>query len=93
MPEFVVISDDVNRRLDHFLTRELPAHSRAYLQQLILAGHILVGGRPMKSSYRLRAGDQITVTLPPPKPSTVTPEAIPLEVLYEDPHLLVVNKP
>jgi len=93
MPEFVVTSDDVNRRLDHFLTRELPAHSRAYLQHLILSGQVLVGGRPLKSSYRLRNGDHITVTLPPPKPSTVVPEAIPLEVLYEDPHLLVVNKP
>lgn len=93
MPEFVVTSDDVNRRLDHFLTCQLPAHSRAYLQQLILAGQILVGGRPTKASYRLRERDHITVTLPPPRPSAVAPEMIPLDVLYEDPHLLVVNKP
>jgi 23S rRNA pseudouridine1911/1915/1917 synthase len=93
MAEIAVTTPDVRERLDRFLTRQLPAHSRAYLQQLIEQGQILVGGRATKSGYRLRAGDHISVNLPPPKPSGVLPESIPLEVLYEDAHLLVVNKP
>src|SRR5688572_25927224 len=93
MPEFSISPADVNERLDRFLTRQLPAHSRAYLQQLIEQGQIAVGGQATKSGYRLRLGDHITVGLPPPRPSGVLPERIRLEVLYEDAHLLVVNKP
>jgi 23S rRNA pseudouridine1911/1915/1917 synthase len=93
MPEFSISPADVNERLDRFLTRQLPAHSRAYLQQLIEQGQIAVGGQATKSGYRLRLGDHITVSLPPPRPSGVLPERIRLEVLYEDAHLLVVNKP
>jgi 23S rRNA pseudouridine1911/1915/1917 synthase len=93
MAEYLITPEDVNERLDRFLTRRLPTHSRAYLQQLIERGQIVVDGRATKSGYRLRAGDRIMVTLPPPKPSGVLPEHIPLDVLYEDSHLLVVNKP
>jgi 23S rRNA pseudouridine1911/1915/1917 synthase len=93
MTEFLITPDEVNERLDRFLTRRLPTHSRAYLQQLIDQGQIVVHGRATKSGYRLRTGDRITVMLPPPKPSDVLPERIPLDVLYEDAHLLVVNKP
>jgi 23S rRNA pseudouridine1911/1915/1917 synthase len=93
MSEFWISPDAVNERLDRFLTRQLPMHSRAYLQQLIEQGQITVDGRVAKSGYRLRAGDHIRVTLPLPKPSGVLPEPIPLDVLYEDMHLLVVNKP
>jgi 23S rRNA pseudouridine1911/1915/1917 synthase len=93
MPEFSSAPEDVGERLDRYLTRQLPAHSRAYLQQLIEQKRILVDGRATKPGYRLRAGDRITVSLPPPKPSGVLPEPIPLDVLYEDTHLLVVNKP
>jgi 23S rRNA pseudouridine1911/1915/1917 synthase len=93
MPEFATTSEDRNQRLDHFLTRQLPAHSRAYLQQLIAAGQVVVDGRPRKPSYRLCAGERIHVTLPPPKPSGIEPEPIPLDILVEDAHLLVVNKP
>jgi 23S rRNA pseudouridine1911/1915/1917 synthase len=92
MVKLLVTPDDVNERLDRFLTRQLPMHSRAYLQHLIEQGQILVEGRATKSGYRLRAGDHIAVSLPPPKPSDVLSERIPLNVLYEDPHLLVVNK-
>jgi 23S rRNA pseudouridine1911/1915/1917 synthase len=92
MCEWSIHPDDVGERLDRVLTRQLPRHSRAYLQQLIEHGQILVGGQARKAAYRLRAGDHISVDLPPPRPSGVTPEPIPLDVLYEDAHLLVVNK-
>jgi len=92
MCEWSIHPDDVGERLDRVLTRQLPRYSRAYLQQLIEHGQILVGGQARKAGYRLRAGDHISVDLPPPRPSGVTPEPIPLDVLYEDAHLLVVNK-
>lgn len=92
MPEFTIASTAAHERLDRFLSRHLPTYSRAYLQQLIAQGHILVNGRATKSGYRLRDGDHITVTLPAPQPLGTLPEPIPLEVLYEDTHLLVINK-
>jgi 23S rRNA pseudouridine1911/1915/1917 synthase len=93
VPEFSISPHDINERLDRFLTRQLPAHSRAYLQQLIEQGQVTVDGQATKSGYRLRPGDHIAVNLPAPRPSGVLPEQIRLEVLYEDAHLLVVNKP
>jgi 23S rRNA pseudouridine1911/1915/1917 synthase len=93
MPDIAVMPTDASERLDRFLTRQLPAHSRAYLQHLIEQGQILVDGRATKPGYRLRAGDRISVHLPPPKPSGILPESISLDVLYEDAHLLVVDKP
>jgi 23S rRNA pseudouridine1911/1915/1917 synthase len=92
MPEFALTADDVGERLDRYLTRQLPTHSRAYLQQLIAAQQILVNGRAAKAGYRLREGDRIGVSLPPPKASGIVPQPIPLDVLYEDAYLLVVNK-
>jgi 23S rRNA pseudouridine1911/1915/1917 synthase len=92
MREFSITPEDVGERLDRFVTRQLPEHSRAYLQQRIEQGQISVDGRAAKPGYRLRAGDRITVSLPPPQPWGVLPEPIPLDILYEDVHLLVVNK-
>jgi 23S rRNA pseudouridine1911/1915/1917 synthase len=93
MPDFTITSADVHERLDRFLSQQLQTHSRAYLQQLIERGQVLVDGRVAKSGYRLRTGDRVTVALPAPQPSSTLPERIPLDVLYEDTHLLVVNKP
>jgi 23S rRNA pseudouridine1911/1915/1917 synthase len=92
MPELLITSENVSERLDRYLTQQFPMHSRAYLQQLTDQTHILVNGRTSKPGYRLRAGDRITVTLPPSKPSDVLAEPIPLDILYEDSHLLVLNK-
>src|SRR5919109_4814829 len=92
MPEFSLTVEDVGERLDRYLTRQLPTRSRAYLQQLIAEQQILVNGRTTKAGYRLRDGDRINVSLPPPKASGVFPQPIPLDVLYEDAYLLVVNK-
>lgn len=93
MLEFLAMPAHVGRRLDLFLTDQLQALSRSYVQQLIAEGQIHLCGRYTKPSYRLRVGDRITVNVPPPKPSGIQPEPIPLDILYEDSHLLVVNKP
>jgi 23S rRNA pseudouridine1911/1915/1917 synthase len=92
MPEFSLSSKDVGERLDRYLTRQFPTHSRAYLQHLIDEQHILVDGRTTKPGYRLRAGDRISVNLPPPRPSGMLPQPIALDILYEDAYLLVLNK-
>jgi 23S rRNA pseudouridine1911/1915/1917 synthase len=93
MREFSPTAEEAGERLDRYLTRQLPTHSRAYLQQLIDEMQVLVNGRPTKPGHRLRTGDRIGVSLPPPKPSGVLPESIPLDILYEDTALLMVNKP
>jgi 23S rRNA pseudouridine1911/1915/1917 synthase len=92
MPEFSLTPEDVGERLDRYVTRQLPMHSRAYVQQLIDEQRIMVDGHATKSGYRLRSGDRVSVNLPPPKPSRALPQPIPLDILYEDTFLLVVNK-
>jgi 23S rRNA pseudouridine1911/1915/1917 synthase len=92
MLEFSLTPENIGERLDRYVTRQLPTYSRAYVQQLIDEQHIVVDGCATKAGYRLRAGDRISVSLPPPKPSSIRPQSIALEVLYEDAYLLVVNK-
>ena len=80
-------------RLDVWLARRLPSQSRARLQALIGEGLVLVEGAPSRPSERLRPGQTVVVHLPPPARALPEPEDIPLDVVHDDPHLLVVNKP
>ena len=80
-------------RLDVWLARRLPELSRARVQALIAAGHVTVDGQPARSSARVRMGQAIRVRVPPPVPARPRPEDIPLNVVHEDSHLLVVDKP
>jgi 23S rRNA pseudouridine1911/1915/1917 synthase len=70
-----------------------PDRSRSVIQRLIEAGGVLVNGKPGKASYRVRYGDQVRVFLPAPTHDLPVPEDIPLDVLYEDEFLALVNKP
>jgi 23S rRNA pseudouridine1911/1915/1917 synthase len=79
-------------RLDVAIPRLAPDLSRARVQRLIEGGHVLVDGRPAKAASRLRGAERIAVTVPPPEPSTVTPEDLPLSVIHEDRDLLVLDK-
>lgn len=82
------------QRLDKFLVERLPELSRSRIQALIREGQVAVNGAaPRKAGQMLEAGAEITVYLPPPQPSELIPENIPLEILYESADLLVVNKP
>ncbi len=82
------------QRLDRFLTEQLDGVSRARVQLLIEQGGVLADGQQAKASLRLRGGERITLTGEPhPAPLKATPEAIPLEIVYEDADLAVVNKP
>jgi 23S rRNA pseudouridine1911/1915/1917 synthase len=80
-------------RLDRYVREHLPDLSRAAAQRLIDDGQVRVDGVVRKASYRVQAGETITVRVPPPEPATPRAEAIPLDILYEDGDLLVVNKP
>lgn len=86
-------ADASRARLDAWLARRLPELSRARIQSLIEDGQVLLEGRPARASARLRPGQTISIHVPPPAPATPEPEDIPLEVVFEDPHLLVLNKP
>jgi len=79
-------------RLDLFLSREMGHESRAAIQRLIETGQVLVDGRPVRASLKLKGGEQIEVEIPEPLPARPLPESIPLEVLYEDGDLIVINK-
>ena len=79
-------------RLDVYLTRQVENATRAKVQSAIAAGMVLVNGRIKRSSYTVLPGDVIDVTLPHPPIPEAVPENIPLEIIYEDDHLLVVNK-
>ncbi|HEY3308260.1 MAG TPA: RluA family pseudouridine synthase [Desulfuromonadaceae bacterium] len=79
-------------RLDLYLAQELESETRASVQRLIEAGHVLVDRQQAKASLKLKGGENISVEIPPLKVSEPQPEAIPLEVLYEDSDLIVINK-
>ena len=80
-------------RVDRFLAGRMEGSSRAAVQRLIEDGRVLVNGRAVKAHQRLRAGDHVEVSVPPPVPSVIRAEPVPLSVLHEDADLLVVNKP
>jgi 23S rRNA pseudouridine1911/1915/1917 synthase len=79
-------------RLDVALTRLAPELSRARAQHLLESGRVLVDGRRPKRAERLRGGELVELTLPDPEPSHVIPQDLPLQVLFEDPDLLVIDK-
>jgi len=86
-------ADTDGERLDRFLGRNLAEHSRTYLQKIIEDGFVRVNGAPaVKSGLRLAAGDAVEARIPPPPPSGVEPEAIPLKIIFENDDLLVVDK-
>ncbi len=84
---------DLGQRLDKHLTGRLPDLSRARIQDLLRDGHITLNGRPAKASATVRAGDTLSVTIPEAAPVAVIAQDIPLEILFEDKDILVLNKP
>ncbi|HKW90184.1 MAG TPA: RluA family pseudouridine synthase [Candidatus Acidoferrales bacterium] len=88
-----VAQDESGQRLDHFLSTHLAELSRTRLQTLIDHGRVRVDGAARKRSHRVDAGQTVTVDIPAPRPPRTEPEAIPLEILYEDADVVVVNKP
>jgi len=90
--EVVVPPKQGRERLDKFLTRKLKSVSRARLQKLIAEGYVLVDGTPAKASHPISPDEKIEITLPKPKKIDILPEKIPLNIIYEDDDLIVLNK-
>jgi 23S rRNA pseudouridine1911/1915/1917 synthase len=80
-------------RLDQWLRARLPELSRTRIKTLIDGGHVRVDGRTSKAAHRLRAGERVAAEIPPPPPEEMAAEPIPLRIVFEDEHLLVVDKP
>jgi 23S rRNA pseudouridine1911/1915/1917 synthase len=80
-------------RLDSWLARELPGLSRARIQSLIVTGQVRLQGKTTRASARLRPGQAVSVFVPEPVPARPLPEDIPLDIVHEDRHLLVLSKP
>jgi 23S rRNA pseudouridine1911/1915/1917 synthase len=91
--QFVVSKGDAKLRLDRFLAKQLPKYSRSRLQQLIRSGFVRLNGAATRPRQPVRTGDEIEVTEPPPVKIANEPEPIPLEILFEDDDLIVINKP
>lgn len=89
--EFIVDASGV--RLDRFVAAKCPELSRTQAQRLIEEGNVTVNDRTAKSGFKLSAGDRVAVTIPPTPPSPLAPEAMPLQIVYEDADLLVIDKP
>jgi len=80
-------------RLDNFLCSCLPELTRSQVKKLIDDGRVCIGANPVKAGLKLKGGEVIVVSLPPPQPSVAAPQAIPLQILFEDRHLIVIDKP
>lgn len=80
-------------RIDKYLLEDYPELSRSHLQKLIEEGYVTVNGLPVKNNYKVRDTDEIEVMIPPAQDTEIIAEDIPLDILYEDDDLMIVNKP
>jgi 23S rRNA pseudouridine1911/1915/1917 synthase len=88
---FVV--DKAGTRLDKYVGDKCPELSRTHAQRLIADGNVMVNGSVAKASHKLNVGDRVKIVVPPAPPHPLSPEAIPLSIIYEDDDLLVIDKP
>ncbi|PYL78899.1 MAG: RluA family pseudouridine synthase [Verrucomicrobia bacterium] len=91
--EFVVTDDDAKLRLDQFLAKRLPEYSRSRIQQLIRGGFVRLNDQTTRPRRIVRRGDKISLREPPVEKIDIRPEPIPLDVLFEDEDIIVINKP
>lgn len=86
------LARDLQKRLDKYIIDRIPFLSRSQAQKLIAAEAVTVNDRPCKPSTNLRQGDVVEVVIPPVAPLRIVPEPVPLDILYEDQHIIVLNK-
>lgn len=90
--EYIINDLDVGSRLDVFLSSQPDNPSRSNIQKMITEGNVLVNGQVKRSNYKLRLADNIILTYQPPQEIEAIPENIPLDILYEDSDIIVINK-
>ena len=88
-----VENHEKNLRIDKFLSERMPEQSRSYLQKLIKDGNITVNEHIVKPNYKVQQNDLVNLTIPDPEEPDILPENIPLDILYEDDAILIINKP
>ena len=94
LEEYTVEESQSGMRLDKFLTEIYPDQTRSFLQKLIKSGEIKVNGKPVtKAGFVVEGGDQVSASIPAPQTVEIEAENIPLDILYEDADVLIVNKP
>lgn len=93
MDELITVEDAAGERLDKFLSEELSDRSRSFLQKLIKEQYVKVNDKPVKASYRLVFGDRVSILFPEPEKPDIAAENIPLDILYEDADIIIINKP
>lgn len=93
MKKYFNIETENNVRVDKYLADEMNELSRSHIQKLIKEGNVQVNSKPVKANYRLVLDDEIEVTIPELKEPEILPENIPLDILYEDQDIIIVNKP
>ncbi len=93
MKECFIVENQEGERIDRYLSDTFEDRSRSYIQKLIKDDLVIVNQKPVKASYRLLLGDQVEITLPEVKEPDIVPENIPLDILYEDADVIIVNKP
>lgn len=91
--EFAVTPGNEGQRLDQFLVSVVPGQSRSHIQRLIKDGLVHVGERAVRPNTPVRSGDRVAVEIPTPAPATPAPEPLPVRIVYDDPDLVVVDKP
>ena len=96
--EFSIVEEQVGERIDKFLaevleTDNIASFSRTYVQKLITDGNVLVNGNNIKANYKLVLDDIIRIMIPFPEEYTIEPEDIPLDIIYEDEDVILINKP
>ncbi|MBQ9609965.1 MAG: RluA family pseudouridine synthase [Lachnospiraceae bacterium] len=93
----IIIDDNYNKnigvRIDRFLTDELSEYSRAYIQKLVDNNNILVNSKPVKANYKIKSGDIIDIDIPEPEIIEIVPQDIPIDIVYEDKDIIVIDKP
>lgn len=90
---FQIEEAETGQRLDKYLSEKIVDMTRSFIQKNILEGHILVNDKKSKASYKLVSGDEISVKIAPLEELEIQPENIPLDILYEDSDVIVINKP
>ena len=90
---FNITEENSNIRIDRYLAEQCPDLSRSYIQKLVKDGAVFVNNRQIKANYKVQPQDQVVLTIPDMQVPDILPENIPLDILYEDQWLLIVNKP
>lgn len=90
--EFLVIEEEEGDRLDVYLSQQLGDMSRSYIQKIVKENKVKVNGKIEKAKYIVKEDDKIIIEIPEPKILEVTPQDIPIDIVYEDDDLMIINK-